>query len=411
MILDSLRRLPRQPEPRSPAPSARGRPRDRPRWPAARLAVLWVPWLAAVLPGLSSGMGLSGLPALAPVLMVAWAGFLTCHLLIDGRWWLWLLPSLIPPPLVAVVPVALSLFAVIADPEHACPTLLLGVCGICAGWPATGLNARALAWALARPRPAMDDAASIGAATPPVRIVVWNTEHWNQRLGHPSGMYAYLRRFGADIYLLQEYSCLVDDEVQQIFRESELAEAFPGFHIVIEGPLVTMSRFPVLDSPNLPAPELLRVDVSLGPAGARESAFSTYNVHIPVPLIVGNPWHPGFYAEIKRRRASRAQHFEVLLDDLRRNRRASFVAGDLNASPAMADSRLLHQVLKDAIGVSRRLLPVSWHGRARSLRLWRLDWAFVSPRVRVLCYDFRDPEGLSDHCAQDLVVRLDGPPA
>ena len=193
MIIDSLRRLPRQPEPRSPAPSAAGRPRDRSRWPAARLAVLWVPWLAAVIPGLSSGRGLSGFAALALSLMVAWSVFLTCHLLIDGRWWLWLLPSLIPPPLVAVVPVALSLFAVIADPQRAWPTLLLGVCGICAGWPATGLNAGALA----RPRPAMDDAASIGTATPPVTIVVWNTEHWNQRRGHPSGMYAYLRQFGA----------------------------------------------------------------------------------------------------------------------------------------------------------------------------------------------------------------------
>ena len=128
-----------------------------------------------------------------------------------------------------------------------------------------------------------------------------------------------------------------------------------------------------------------------------------------MPLIVGRPWHPGFYAEIKRRRASRAQHFEVLLDDLWRNRRASFVAGDLNASPAMADSRLLRVALKDAIGASRRLLPVSWHGRSRLLRLWRLDWAFVSPLVRVLRYDFRDPAGLSDHCAQELVVRLDDP--
>jgi endonuclease/exonuclease/phosphatase (EEP) superfamily protein YafD len=402
-MLDSLRRLPVR---RSPAPSSPGRPRDRPRWSATRLAVLWGPWLAAVLPGLSSGTGLSGLSALALALMVAWSAFLTCHLVGDGRWWLWLLPSLIPPPLVAVIPAALSLFAVIAAPGHAWPTLLLGVCGLCAGWPATGLNVRALA----RLRPARDDAASVSAATPPVRIVVWNTEHWNQRLGQTSGLYAYLRRFCADIYLLQEYSCLVDDEVGQIFREPELAEAFAGFNIVIEGPLVTLSRFPVLDSPNLPAPELLRVDVSLDPAGARESTLSTYNVHIPVPLIVGNPWHPGFYAEIKRRRASRARHFEVLLDDLRRNRGASFVAGDLNASPAMADSRLLRLVLKDAIRGSRRLLPVSWHGRSRILRLWRLDWAFVSPRVRVLCYDFRDPKGLSDHCAQELVLQLDDPP-
>jgi endonuclease/exonuclease/phosphatase (EEP) superfamily protein YafD len=406
-MLDGLRRLPRQPARRSPAPAAPGTRRHRPRWSPARLAVLWGPWLAAVVPGLSSGIGLRGLPALALALMVAWSAFLTCHLLFDGRWGLWLLPALMPPPLVAVVPAALSLFAVIADPGHAWPTLLLGICGVCAGWPATGLNARALA----RPRTAMEDAAGIGAAMPPVRILVWNTEHWNQRLGQTTGLYEYLRRFRADIYLLQEYSCLVDDEVRPIFRESELAEAFPGFHIVIEGPLVTMSRFPVLDSPSLPALELLRVDVSLGPDGSREPALSTYNVHIPVPLIVGNPWRPGFHAEIKRRRASRAQHFEVLLDDLRRNRGASFVAGDLNASPAMADSRLLHLVLNDAIRVSRRLLPVSWHGRSRFLRLWRLDWAFVSPRVSVLRYDFRDPSGLSDHCAQDLVLRLDEPPA
>jgi hypothetical protein len=239
--------------------------------------------------------------------------------------------------------------------------------------------------------------------------VVWNTEHWNQRLGQTSGLYAYLRGLDADIYLLQEYSCLVGDDVRQIFRESELAEAFPGFHVIIKEALVTLSRPPVLDSPPLPAPELLRVDVSLG-ADVGLGVLSTYNLHIPVPLITGNPLRRSFYEEIKSRRISRAQHFEVLLDDLRGNSAASFVAGDLNASPAMADSGLLRRVLNDAIGASRRLLPASWHGRVRLLRLWRVDWAFVSPQVKVLAYDFRDPEGLSDHCAQDLVLRLDRHP-
>jgi endonuclease/exonuclease/phosphatase family metal-dependent hydrolase len=129
-------------------------------------------------------------------------------------------------------------------------------------------------------------------------------------------------------------------------------------------------------------------------------------VHVPVPLLLGSPMTAGFYAEIKRRRADRDLHFRVLLSDVRLNANDSVVAGDLNASAAMIDSARLGSVLADANRINGRLFPVSWHGRSRLFRLWRLDWAFVSARVKVVRYEFPDPEGLSDHCAQQLVVRL-----
>jgi len=215
-------------------------------------------------------------------------------------------------------------------------------------------------------------------------------------------MYSYLRGLDADIYLLQEHCQLVNGKIRPISRAAELARAFSDFHLAIKGQLVTLSKLPVIDCPELGEEDLLRVDIRVGEA---DDVISIYNVHIQVPLLLGNPFAASFYREIRQRHVNRAAHFSELLHDLHMNSNAALVAGDLNASAVMVDSTRLRGVLCDAIYASGRILPWSWNARSRLLRLWRLDWVFLSPQLSVTNYEFLDPGGRSDHRAQRLILQ------
>jgi hypothetical protein len=61
-------------------------------------------------------------------------------------------------------------------------------------------------------------------------------------------------------------------------------------------------------------------------------------------------------------------------------------------------------VAQDALRACRSLYPVSWHRGSAWLRWWRLDLAFTTRGARAEHYHFRDPQGLSDHAVQELVI-------
>jgi endonuclease/exonuclease/phosphatase (EEP) superfamily protein YafD len=361
-------------------------PRPRRRRVLPMLLLLWGPWAVWLVAGLN-GSGAVGPLELAAL---AWSLFLTSHTLLDGRWWLWLLPALVPPPLLTVVPALLVVAGLASGIRAHGMVVPLAVSALLATIPQCGLNTHAL-----RRRVPSGQG---------VEVVIWNTEHWNQHQHDTSAMYEFVQGLGADVYLLQEYCNLVGDGVCPIDDEARLDAAFPGYHRVIKGQLVTLSRFPVVAVPDLAASDLLRVDLQVAPG----TVLSTYSVHVPVPLLLVNPFSARFYDEIRTRRADRKRHFEVLLHDLHRNANPVLVSGDLNASPVMLDSARLASALTDAIPANRNLFPVSWHARTPWLRLWRLDWTFVSRQVRPLRYTFLDPGPTSDHRAQRLTLAVAG---
>ncbi|PVC73238.1 endonuclease/exonuclease/phosphatase family protein [Streptomyces sp. CS081A] len=323
-----------------------------------------------------------------------WAVFLALHLALNGRWWPWLAVSLLPPLLLAAVPLALLAAAAATGARGA--GALAAVC-LLAAWRQNGINARAL---LPRPADAGGDN-DAGGDGDGLRLVSWNTQHWNQG-GDPDRFYAFLTSLDADVYVLQEYlNGFEGGEVWDIDDEERLRAAFPDHHLCVDNNSVTLSRFPPAGPPVPVGACSLRVDLRTG--SARDAVLSTYNVHIPVQLTVMNPLRPAFFRDMRRRAAARDREYAALVADLRDNPHPVLVTGDFNTSAAIGDIRRMPRSLRDAIGACRSLCPASWNARAR-LRLWRIDWAFTGGGARVGSYRFRDAEGLSDHLVQELTV-------
>ncbi|WP_030320841.1 endonuclease/exonuclease/phosphatase family protein, partial [Streptomyces flavochromogenes] len=312
---------------------------------------------------------------------LVWAVFLALHLALNGRWWPWLAVSLLPPLVLAAVPLVLLVAAAVTR-GWAAGALAAGC--LLVGWPQNGVNLRAL-------RRRSESAEGL-------RLVSWNTQHWNQG-GDPERFYAFLRSLTADVYVLQEYlNGFEGGEVWDIDDEERIRAAFPGHHLAVANNSVTLSRFPPAGPPVPVGVCSLRVDLRVG-----DGVLSTYNVHIPVQLTVTNPLRPAFLRDMRRRAAARDREYAALVDDLRGNPHPVLVTGDFNTSAAIGDIRRMPRSLRDAIGACRSVLPASWNARAR-LRLWRIDWAFTGGGARVGSYRFRDAEGLSDHLVQELTV-------
>ncbi len=359
------------------------------------ILLLWAPFLVGQAAAYRAAGGSRGTETpLAGALVLgaslAWAVFLTGHLLANGRWWGWLVVSLLPPLLFAAVPAVLLLAAWALGGPAAGRSVALGAAALAAGAKESGFNP----WCLRRrPRPP--------GGQRPVRIISWNTEYWHQH-GDPRLFYSYLRSLDADVYLLQEYICHVGRWCYRLLDDDErLFAAFPGYQVVMKGQLVTISRLPVVTVPDLAAPEILRVDVRPVPGA---SVLSTYNAHIPVQLGPFSPVTGLFYRVVRERAAERDRQIHQLAADLAANPGPAVVAGDFNASPAVGDVRRLESVGTDAIRANRSIYPVSWNCHRRLLRMWRLDWAFVSGGAAVQRYEFLDPGGRSDHCVQRLLV-------
>jgi endonuclease/exonuclease/phosphatase (EEP) superfamily protein YafD len=337
------------------------------------------------------------LSSVLAVLATAWAAFLLAHLLLNGRWWPWLAVSLLPPIALVAVPAGLlACEAFVAGPERGWAALV-EVAALGAGLPQSGLNPGALV----RRRSGGDRSA--GRASAPVRVASWNTQHWNQG-GDPEEFYAFLRSLDADVLLLQEYLNGVEGgEVWDIDDEERLRRAFPGHELAVGNTAVTLSRLPLAAAPKPVGDWTLRVDLVMPDSGGR--VVSTYNVHIPVQVWLVNPFSRRFFASMRRRAAAREREFQALEADLRANPHDFLAAGDFNTSAAVGDIRRMRAVARDATRANRSAYPVSWNARSRLLRLWRIDWAFTNPSVRVDRYRFLHPGKLSDHHVQDLIVR------
>ncbi|RKR92048.1 endonuclease/exonuclease/phosphatase (EEP) superfamily protein YafD [Micromonospora pisi] len=330
-----------------------------------------------------------------------WLTFTVAHLVLSGRWWLWLAVDAIPPLLFLVVPVVLAVGAAPCRRSRR-PVALLAAAALLLGAAQSGVNVRA--WG-GGDGPAPADA---------IRVFSWNTGYWDEG-GETEALYRLLREADADVYLLQEYWYAQTPEPLDP-AASRLRAEFPGFHVALVGELVTLSRFPILRQTPLVAPDMpppaagstdhwlyktLRTDLDLGDG----RVLSTYNSHLPVQLSPDTgPFHPDFYRVLREQHRQREPQLRALTRDVAANDNLVLLAGDLNTSPAMGDLRELPGGLRDASYAMRSLYPASWSDLPPWPRLWRLDWAFVSPGVRVHSYRFGSAGGISDHRAQELVI-------
>lgn len=340
----------------------------------------------------------------------AWAVFLGAHLVCNGRWWLWLLPSLIPPPVFVAVPaVLLLLTAGVAGTEGTAGPAVTAAAVLAAGALLLGAGQSGLVPRAVLRRavpPARRPVPPVSPANGTVRVVSWNTQHWCQSTD-PEPFYAFLRGLEADVYLLQEYHHDVfDGSYRLIDDEARLRADFPEHEIVIARGLVTMSRLPVAATVETAARRTLRVDLTMPGGGARDRLLSTFNVHIPVQLRLISPLRAEFYRAVRERAGDRAREFGGLARDVAGCPHPALIAGDFNTTPAVGDARRIARLGADAVQLAGRFCPTSWQARP-GMRWWRLDWVLTTPGAQVHHYRFRDPRGLSDHSVQEVSVSLD----
>jgi endonuclease/exonuclease/phosphatase (EEP) superfamily protein YafD len=315
------------------------------------------------------------------VLVAGWLVFVALHRVLSGRHWLWLLPDLVPPVSYLAVP---SVLAAIAVSTGQYWTAGVAVAAALVGFGHSGLNPH---------RP--------GCTTEPVpgvSVVAWNTQYWDQSGGD---LYDFLKAKNADVFVLQErlygshYAPLPAPDLPR------LREEFPDYHIAAAGELITLSRFPIvgIHPPKDPGwtARVLRTDLQLG-----DDVLSVYNVHIPVQYVgTDNLLTREFYSMLRDRNATRKSVFRCLHDDVLSHHNPVLVTGDFNSTGAMGDLAWLFRNLSCANRAARRWLPATWPARGPSL--WQLDWTFTRG-VRVLRYELGDPQGISDHRTQELLI-------
>lgn len=356
-----------------------------------------------------------------------WTLFTVLDHALGGRWWLWLLPGLLPPLLHLAVPVLLLALALALGPavvrtrasgaagtagrvrrarRQFIPLLALLALLALSGAPRSGLHWGALLPG-GGPEPAPADA---------LKVFSWNTQYWDTT-DDPAAFYRYLRAEDADVYLLQEHLARKDAAPAPLAGGlARLRAEFPGYHLVARGELVTLSRHPVVARRSVGGPEaaghgaaatdrwtrLLRTDLNVG-----GRVISVYNVHISVQVDLERSWLAGdFYRTVRERDAVRRAQLAALERDAAASPHPVLISGDFNTTPAMGDLRGLREAFRDALPASSAVHPVTWN--SQGLALWRLDWTFTDDRLRVHRYAFDDPAGLSDHRAQELVVSVRG---
>lgn len=194
-------------------------------------------------------------------LVIAWLVFVLLHRLLTGRFWLWLLPDLIPPMSYLGVPLVLLAIAV---PTAQFWTACVALAAVLTGIDHCGLNRCGLARASEAP-----DA---------LRVLSWNTEYWDQA-ENAKHLYEFLKAGSADIYALQERLYGSHHDQRTVPDLTRLRAEFPDYHLAAGGELLTLSRFPIAGTHRVGG-KVLRTDIVLG-----TGMLSVYNVHIPAQYV------------------------------------------------------------------------------------------------------------------------------
>lgn len=337
-----------------------------------------------------------------------WAVFLVVHILLAGSWWPWVIVEVTPPLITMAVPLLLLAFVPLARPVRRWLSVLL-VLLLLTGAFLSGYGRESPGFTARTPR---------GTA---IKVFDWNTGYWEME-DDSAAFYAFLRRQGADVYLLQEhlYGIRNDTPYNQVLRvddSTRLHAEFPGYHIAFEGEFVTLSRLPVVAEHHLPVPRTGADWFWKGPkfqrteirVGGRTVSF--YNVHLPAPLRGGDPLSEGFYRRQKQQSIWRYENLRKLRADLAGNPYPAVMAGDFNSPwTELYSFRPGTRAHSPPAPLSP---PHTWPvSRYRLPALWRLDWLYTSGDLGISHYRIAGGETRSDHRAQTfrVVVPAEAPP-
>ncbi|SFK24577.1 endonuclease/exonuclease/phosphatase family protein [Streptomyces pini] len=343
-----------------------------------------------------------------------WTVLLALHVLLIGRWWPWLIVETTPPLTVVVVPVLLLVLVPFATPVRrrlsAVLVLLLLAGAYVADFGWTGTTA----------------GSSRGTE---VKVFAWSTDYWQMASDDKEAFYAFLRRQDADVYLLHEYlnwNYSNRDEQKKctspvrIDDSARLRAEFPGYRLLVQGELLTLSRLPVVAAPNQQVPatgddwywkgaKAQRTDIRVG-----RRTVSFYNVHLPIRFRPCDIRYglDRFYQAGREQGDWWIREYRKLRADLGRNPHPAVVAGDFNAAwmnlyslgagtrPHNPSGSLFPALSWPACEGSCSL-PRSWRALPQ---LWRFDWLFTTEDLAVSGYHLRGGEALSDHSAQKIRV-------
>jgi endonuclease/exonuclease/phosphatase (EEP) superfamily protein YafD len=297
---------------------------------------------------------------------------------------------MIPPIAFVAVPLiamAFALHAASADNRYWAPALALVLLGAGQSWSGIALPQL------------RNTGRSVSEATAPVVIFVWNTEFWDQGKDEES-FHRFLRAQAADVYLLQEYVYFEGGREVPASGIERLAAIMPDHDVFVEGGLVTLvhRRLAPRLKPGVPE-TMFRTDISVGRA-----SIALYNIHMPVPLDLGNSiFKANFYRFIRTQATKRKRAFKAVEELLGETTSMLFMGGDFNSSPAMRAMRRLRRRYVDVMRSAKSPYVATWPAKARSL--WRIDWALTSPQVTVEWARLVDPGGLSDHAGQLCAIQ------
>ncbi|MQM25502.1 endonuclease/exonuclease/phosphatase family protein [Glycomyces albidus] len=337
-----------------------------------------------------------------------WALFLLAHLVLSGRVWWWSLIEMVPPFALLVPPLLLGLCAVRIRRGIRWRLWTVHAALLAIAYPIAGLNLSAL----------VTGGGDDGAAD--LEVFTWNADYWHYRWDDADAFYDYLLEQDADVYLLTEYLTRTD-RVEIIDDEAALREHFPDYELVIASEMVTLSRYPVVESKALDTEALIDEDDPGAPPADdpwREywttkilrtdldvdgQIVSMYNLHLSVPVPTGeaSPLSGEFYEYVRAQYQRRSSQFTILNEDIDANPNPVFVGGDFNSTILSAGIASMRDRLECPDPDSA--MPVSWPAiRFPFPKWWRLDWVCTSEGLEVTHYEIVSGEGLSDHDAQTV---------
>jgi endonuclease/exonuclease/phosphatase family metal-dependent hydrolase len=362
---------------------------------------------------------------LTVVACVGWLVLIALHHVLSGRAYWWGPVDLLPPIVWTATPVALLAVAWLARPVR-WRLIVTSLLALALGVGYSGIN---FATVFYTPPKAPADA---------IKVVTWNTEYWDQDRRHgteqrttTTQFYDFLRGLNADVYMLNEYAH-VDDSVVDVFAQAveidqraQMQAAFPGYEVIREGRNVTLTRLPVVGHQWLDSTPYLPDDLKPVPPGLADrplfyksqtlrtdirvngEVVSFYNSHIfqpPVRILLLRSDADRDMFEIDRFNFEiRQASYQSVAADVAKNPNRALMAGDLNTSPSMNLLDMVPDRLVDQTRTMSSIYPVSWPVGDKP-RLWRIDWLFTTPDVKVHSYGLVMPNGLSDHKAQQFVI-------
>lgn len=241
--------------------------------------------------------------------------------------------------------------------------------------------------------PRSDNSASQGTT---VIAFNWNTGQWYEN-NDKEKFYQFLKDQKADVYHLQEH---VDLQFQPLTDIQDIQSHFPDYTLIAKGEFVTLTRYPVAESFEGQEGDFLRVDMTIN--GKR---ISFYNVHMPLqldPWLVTQPLR--LLSDMRTRFHRRQTQFQLLQAALKENAQDMYISGDFNTTVPMGNMRPLLRKYQDSYKASDTFFPRTW--TIKGMRLWRLDYNLLSPKLEPLLHEDVQTDGLSDHFAQRVIFEL-----